>query len=386
MAIDKPTLAAALGRVHMPNNFDISLDSYLGRSGMGAGYTQNEVRIPTEFGPTQSMRNFEQTYKNIVDYIVRITFKIWEDRQVDYIANTYTDTSVVYDDYGLQLGNQKIIADTQDTTRAFSNIELIADEVIWAGNDEIGYHTSHRTIIRGINDGDSKYGPATGKTVEVLVIANCVALENKIFLEHVVYNNSSLIQQLGLDIKQVARSMSNGDSPAGWPRNIATWQALRSATSPARPISVAEPIDSFDPDAFARANLEQIWHRGKVAVLPQYYALDFAFAGPTDRALVGIDAYAEFVLSLRECFADIEVQMDEVYWMGNVVSGFLISNRWSATATHSYEGFFGRPSGANVQLWGITQQHISDGKITREWLLFNELDLMMQISHAHQTD
>ena len=383
MAIDKSS-AAALSRSHMPANFDISLDSYLGRSDIGRGYVENETRIPQDFGTTQSMQGFEKTYKNIIDYIVRITFRIWETRDVDYIADTYTGASVVYDDYGLQLGNEKIIADTRHTTRAFSNIELVADEVIWAGDDEIGYHTSHRTIIRGTNDGDSKYGPATGKTVEVLVIANCVALENKIFLEHVLYNNSSLIQQLGLDINQLARSMSTGDSVAGWPRDPATWQALRVAAKPDVALSVAEPIEGFDPDAFARAHLNQVWNRGDLACLPKYYTADFAFTGPTDRQSLGIDAYAEFVLSIRECFSDLQVQMDEVYWMGNLATGFLISERWSATATHTQDGLFGDPSGIKVQIWGITQQHIIDGKVMREWLLFNELDVMMQIARGHQ--
>ena len=383
MAIDKSS-AAALSRSHMPANFDISLDSYLGRSDIGRGYVENETRIPQDFGTTQSMQGFEKTYKNIIDYIVRITFRIWETRDVDYIADTYSGASVVYDDYGLQLGNEKIIADTRHTTRAFSNIELVADEVIWAGDDEIGYHTSHRTIIRGTNDGDSKYGPATGKTVEVLVIANCVALENEIFLEHVLYNNSSLIQQLGLDINQLARSMSEGDSVAGWPRDSATWQALRVAAKPDVALSVAEPIEGFDPDAFARAHLNQVWNRGDLACLPNYYTADFAFTGPTDRQSLGIDAYAEFVLSIRECFADLQVQMDEVYWMGNLATGFLISERWSATATHTQDGLFGDPSGIKVQIWGITQQHVIDGKVMREWLLFNELDVMMQIAHGHQ--
>ena len=104
------------------------------------------------------MRGFEETYRNIIDYIVRITYRIWEDRDVEYIGDTYSTTSQVFDDYGLQLGNQKIIADTHHTTGAFSDIQLIADEIVWAGNDEVGYHTSHRTIIRGTNDGESRVG------------------------------------------------------------------------------------------------------------------------------------------------------------------------------------------------------------------------------------
>jgi hypothetical protein len=33
-----------------------------------------------------------------------ITYKIWEDREVEYIRDPCTETSHVYDDYGLRLG------------------------------------------------------------------------------------------------------------------------------------------------------------------------------------------------------------------------------------------------------------------------------------------
>ena len=366
-------IANPLNRAHMPTGYAISLDKYTKRG------TDKEKRIPDDFGPAQSMRGFEDTYRNIIDYIVRITYRIWEDRDVEYIGDTYSGTSRVYDDYGLQLGNQKIIDDTHHTTGAFSDIKLIADEVIWAGDDEIGYHTSHRTIIRGTNDGDSKYGPATNKFIDVLVIANCVALENEIFLEHVLYNNSSMLQQLGHNLSEMVPRLT-ADAPAGWPRDATTWNALRSATSPAVPISIAEPIDRFDVDRFARATFDELWNRKNYGVLGEAYANDFTFAGPTDRAFTGARPYQELLKSLAHVFPDLELQVDEVYWMGNEEEGFLTSERWSAEGTHSGAGIYGEPTGKSVQIWGITQHKIVNGKIVAEWMLFNELDLMMQLA------
>ncbi|MCY4566607.1 MAG: hypothetical protein OXE40_19265, partial [Gammaproteobacteria bacterium] len=136
-------IAEPLSRRHMPADHSVSLANYTRRG------TPDEVRIPDEYGPPQSLRGFEETYRNIIDYIVRITYRIWEGRDVEYIRDTYSDTSQVYDDYGLQLGDAKIVADTYHTTGAFSDIQLIADEIVWAGDDEVGFHTSHRTIIRG---------------------------------------------------------------------------------------------------------------------------------------------------------------------------------------------------------------------------------------------
>lgn len=369
---DLPKSAEPLRRAHMPTDYSISLASYTGRG------TADETRIPADLGKRQSLRGFEDTYRNIIDYIVRITYKIWEDRDVEYIGDTYSDDSLVYDDYGLQHGSKKIIADTHHTTGAFSDIQLIADEVIWAGNDDIGFHTSHRTIIRGTNDGESKYGPATNKTIDVLVIANCVALENEIFLEHVLYNNSSMLQQLGHDLSDTVPGLV-ANAPAGWPRTHDIWKKLRSATSPSVPLSVAEPIDGFDVDRFARTTIDRLWNQRDFAVLGSAYADDLSFAGPTDRAFTGVRSYRALLESLQQSFPDMEVQVDEVYWMGNDEDGYLTSERWSAEATHSGDGIFGEASGKQAQIWGITQHEIVNGRIVKEWMLFNELDLMMQL-------
>jgi len=129
--LDNNLESKPLSREHMPTDYSISLSEYTGKG------TQNEKRIPDDFGIKQSLEGFDDIYQNIVDYIVRITYRIWEDRDVEYILDTYSSFSKVFDDYGLQFGNQKIVDDTHHTTGAFSNIKLIADEVIWAGNDEI---------------------------------------------------------------------------------------------------------------------------------------------------------------------------------------------------------------------------------------------------------
>jgi len=381
--IEQGARAEPLRRQHMPPDYGVSLDSYVGRKSPGCGYVEGERRLPDDYGRAQSMRGFEETYRNIIDYIVRITYRIWEDREVEYILDTYSDSSRVFDDYGLQRGSRKIVDDTHHTTGAFSNIRLIADEIVWAGNDEVGYHTSHRTLIRGTNDGDSKYGPATGRDVDVLVIANCVALKNEIFLEHVLYNNSSLLQQLGLDLNDMAARMAK-TPPAGWPRSDATWAALRSAARPLRPLHLAEPAEGFDVDRFVRETMEALWNARNHDLLGERYVKGFAFRGPTDRCLNGAGEYADMLAALQRCFPDLELQVDEVYWMGNDREGYLTSERWSATGTHLGDGLYGEPTERAVQIWGITQHQLIGGRIVKEWMLFNELDLMMQIAAARQ--
>ena len=66
--------------------------------------------------------------------------------------------------------------------------------------------------------------------------------------------------------------------------------------------------------------------------------------------------------------------------MGNAQDGWLISTRWSAEGTHSGTTLYRDPTGAACQIWVIAQWPIQDGQVTKEWQLFNELDLMVQIA------
>ena len=361
----------------MPADFSISLDKYT------SGRT---VRIPAEFGPDQALSGFDPSYKNIVDYIVRITHRIWEtdNREVEYIGETYSEDSRVFDDYGLQLGCEKIISDTHHTTGAFPDIILDAEEVIWAGDDNTGFHTSHLTRIIGTNTGVSRYGKPKSKKISVMVIANCIALENEIFHEHVLYNTSAMLQQLGIDLWEEAERLIS-DPPAGWPRSNKVWLDLRQSASPKKPLYLSEPLMDFDPDKFARDIHDNIWN-GDLSVLKDCYAENVKFEGTTNRLFEGRDAYKTYAETIRAAFPYLNLQVDEVYWMGNERDGWLISTRWSAEGTHLGDGIYKKPTSHFCQLWGITQWRVKSSVIEAEWQLFNEFDLIMQITKARKNN
>ena len=132
-----------------PTNFDISLRAKFGADGQ-----------LLEPGPrAQPMRGFEDTYTDIIDFIVRATHRIWEEKDVGYIYDHYRHNIRVVDDYGLKLGRDPVIESTLGFINAFPDIRIIADEIVWAGNDEVGFHTSHRAFVTGTNTGHSAYGP-----------------------------------------------------------------------------------------------------------------------------------------------------------------------------------------------------------------------------------
>ena len=52
--------------------------------------------VPTDRPRVQSMRGFDPIYTDIVDYIVRCTHRIWDERDVGLIYTHYTHNCVAY--------------------------------------------------------------------------------------------------------------------------------------------------------------------------------------------------------------------------------------------------------------------------------------------------
>ena len=360
---------------HMPADFAVSLSAY--RNGGTDAFlsgTPGHVR-------KQAMQGFEDGYVNIVDYIVRITHRIWEERDVGYIYDTYSHDAKVWDDHGLQFGRDKIVADTLHTTNAFPDIRLVADEVIWAGNAVAGFHTSHRTVILGTNTGWSRFGPPTGRRVRVLCIANCVARGNEIFHEHVLYNTSAMLRQLGFDMWEVARGIKRRDELHPVPANFASSEPPR-LPGQGKPALLAFPASRFDVADFVAAFFQNVWNRRMLAEIERRCAPHVVLQGPTDRTYRGTGQYTAFVLSVLASFPDLAVTVEDLYWMGNEQEGFVVSVRWEAQGTHTGHGIYGLPTGRGVRIWGISQWSLVGGRIEADWTLFNEFGLVMQLVDA----
>lgn len=367
---NRPLDAASASRPRrkMPSDFSISLAA--------KGGTDNLLLNPGS-ERVQSMRGFEDTYVDIIDYIVRITHRIWEEKDIGYIYDTYRHNSHVYDDYGLQYGSEKIVADTVHTINAFPDIHLFADEIIWAGDDISGFHTSHRTVISGHNTGFSRYGRPTGKKVLLWCIANCVSLENEIFNEWVIYDTANLIRQLGFDLRELARDFGNLMTSDADSAGAGEGERLPGQGKP--PYLHPSGAGGFDVEEFLRRSYHNIWNRRMLNDVMCAYQPSLQFTGSTGRRFSGRGDYQSYVLSILAMFPDLALTIDDIYWMGNDDEGYLAAVRWSIAGSHRGNGIYGQPTGRPINMWGISQHRIVDGTITAEWMLFNEFAVMQQI-------
>jgi hypothetical protein len=156
------------------------------------------------------MRGFDPEFADIVDYIFKITHRIWAERAVGQIYDYYDHACVVYTPFEVTRSVEDVVNGTIGMMQSFPDRESRFINVAWSGDDEQGYYTSHLGFSQMTNVGPSVFGPATGRKVKIHHIADCVSRDNRIFLEWLVRDNGALVRQLGLDPYAVARNFAGG--------------------------------------------------------------------------------------------------------------------------------------------------------------------------------
>jgi predicted ester cyclase len=327
----------------------------------------------------QSMRGYEDKYVDIIDYVIRATDQIWEDQDVGYIYDTYRAGCRVYEDSGPKYGVERVVEGTMQSIHAFPDNRHYADDIIWAGNDEEGFATSHRAINVAHHLGPWRWGEPTGKKIQLWVIANCVSEENQFFEEWVLYNDVARLHQVGIDVRAAARVYGNeGLSLPLGERELTEIERLRGGRIPER-YPATDSRAGFDVDHYVRALFHDTYNRRDLSAIDRAYVPNVRWHGGSLREGYGRADVRKMARSLMATFPDLGLHVDEVYWMGNEAEGFSVSVRWTAIGTHRGYGLYGAPSGRRVHIWGLNQLYIRDGRITEEWALFNEFDVLAQI-------
>ena len=355
----------------MPRDFTVSLSSY------AKGGTDGFLARSPDHLPRQLMTGFDPAYLNIIDYIMRITHRIREEKDIGYIYDTYSHDCRVWDDVGLQYGRDKIVADTVHTNAAIPDIRLVADEVIWAGDAATDFHTSYRTIILGTNTGWSRWGPPTGRPVRLFCMANGVARANEIHTEHVAYDTAMLLKQIGVDVPAAARTAAEPRLDKDRPAFFGTEPSrLPGQGKPARPVI---PPAGDDLRGFVTGAFERIWSRRDLSAMTSVYDPAIVTKMSTGRAFSDLAQLRTHNLTMLAMFPNLALRIDDLYWLGDPRTSCLVATRWGAVGHHRGHGPYGPPTGREVHLWGITQWHFERGRVRREWTAFNEFGILMQL-------
>ncbi len=226
----------------------------------------------------QGMQGFDKDYVDIVDYIVRVTHRIWEEKNVGLIYGSYAHNAQVHSSDGEVYGRDKVIAETIKTIGAFPDIRVVADDVIWSGNDQDGFHSSHRLTWVAQNTGYSQYGPPTGRKVVYREVAHCLVKENRVMEEWTARDELASVWQLGYDAIDLARRMAAREAASGAkpPIQMGSGEVdrLLGQTTPEE-LPPAPSTEAFDVEYFVRSAIHEIWNWRMFGKVRDYYVPNY---------------------------------------------------------------------------------------------------------------
>ena len=317
------------------------------------------------------MKGFNKKYKDFPDYILKITKQIWEGKDVDSIGEFYTENIPVRSPFGITYGNKPVIEATYNTLKEFPNRQLLGEDVIWNGNDDNGYHSSHRILSKGTHFGDGFYGKPTGKNIYYRVIADCACKNNQVYDEWIVRDQGAMVRQIGYTPKEFAQIMI--DKEGGLEKAKKLFDKNDVKLSDYNPINV----EKNSPGEKYSKILSKVFEEG-------YDFKDYNRASniywPGNKLGHGREDIAKLWNSLKSIFTDIKFTIEHVGYINEPNKNPRASIRWFLEGIHSKESKdYGEKTNSKLFIMGINHVELNLDEVIREWVLFDEVAIWKQI-------
>lgn len=346
----------------------------------------------------QTMTGFDAEYADFVDYILRCTHRIWEQKGLGLIDTHYSADCQIHTLAGEVSGVDAVIANTASTLAGFPDRTLYGEEVVWTESNG-GFFSSHRITSHMTNRGWSEFGPPTHRHATIRTIADCVVRENRIVEEWLVRDNLALVLQLGLSPMRIASHLAAQDAQKQQDFvavRTQTAQALldsqptpRAARPEALTLPQSWPQPQSDAQRLSLACDHALWQMRSLNGITEFYTRQACVHGPSGRELHGHQAISSYVLSLLGALPDAVMAVDHLCETAHLTlahgPSVTVATRWRLAGTHRGHGVYGEPTGKTVLILGVTHRRIYQNQIIEEWTVFDELAVLRQIMVPQQT-
>lgn len=317
------------------------------------------------------MKNFCEKWPSFTDYIIEITREIWDHRKVLSLHDYYAKDIVVRTPGGISVGVGATIEATFATIGRAPHRTSGAEDVIWSCNPSGHFYSSHRNVDVMVHDQDGIYGPATGKKLWYWIIADCAARDGVIDDEWLIRDTGGVVRQLGWNPKEFAGYEIEAE---GGPHSCK--QPLTSAND------LPGPYKGKGNDNEWGAKYATILTRlmgGDLSVILENYdeQCHCIYAGAKTGHCP--DDANEFWASLRSSFPRAKFLVEHTIGRHDDLLSPRAAIRWTLEGKHEGWGAFGKPTGADVYILGISHVEFGPRGIRREYTLYDEVAVWKQI-------
>ena len=336
---------------------------------------------PSDRARAQSLSGFEDIYTDIVDYIVRCTHRIWDERNIGLIYTHYTHNCTVYGTMGTVYNREEMVLDTIQRIVSFPERRGMATQVVWTGNDVDGFYTSHLVTGSGRHTQPGLYGEPTGRSFTTRTFADCMVLKNRIYREWIVSDPMSLFRQLGLDPNPYAETIALAKHEKGMDAlDMGENRRLLGQYPPEAEADVS--IANSELEQHTIRWLHEAFNKRMFGVMKDVYSPTAMYHGPLMREISGASGVLHQYLGLLGSIPDLAFMPQHICSVESEEGGTKVALRWVAEGHHLGYGILrslGAPTGKRLQVMGISHFHYKGRKIVDEWTLYDEMSLLVQV-------
>jgi len=312
------------------------------------------------------MKGFDPRFTDLPDYILKCTAQIWEGHDIAALDWHYGDDLIVRTPAGISRGNAAGKANTMATLSEFPDRQLLGEDVIWCGDDQSGFLSSHRIVSTATHRGGA-FGPATGCQVTFRTIADTYCRENRVWDEWLIRDNAAIAVQLGQTAKSAAQAViDSGD-----------------LTSPLTPGSdVVGPYSGTGNDnewGELHAGILQRVMAAELAIIDREYDRACHLALPGGIEVYGTSAAQDFWMGLRSALPSATFRIEHQIGRVDPMLSPRSAIRWSLTGRHDGWGRYGAPTGADVHVMGVSHAEFGPWGLRRETTLIDDIAIWKQI-------
>lgn len=324
----------------------------------------------------QKLPGFDPQYRDFVDYILKITHQIWEEKGIGVIYDTYHNNITMHLGSSNLVGIKDVIANTLQTLHAFPDRRLIGQNVIWSNYGKEGFLSSHRVLSTATNLGDSNFGPATGNKINFRTVIDCAVTNNRIHEEWLVRDNLWIVTQLGINPEELARNMAKtANQKMNYLQN--TYGLCESMEGQFMPEKYNAKDDSVGEMMLEM--LSHIYNYKYINEVKKYYYDNAVVHFICDKDLNGYDEIQGMIISLLSSVPNGSYEVERVTCTDRPNNdGYDVAVRWRLRGINEGIGFFGQPSGKHLEIMGINHYHVVNNKVREEWITFDGLDVLKQ--------